>query len=67
MSKFTEEDMDGIIESKDLESCMMCGKQTPYIEICCEGRLCSPECVDSFYEMYTEILNNCDEYEEYEE
>ena len=40
---------DGLIESKEKKPCVMCGKETEFIEIYSEGRFCSEECISKFY------------------
>lgn len=54
MSKFTDKDAEeriGLLKSNKIQSCMICGNPTPYIEIYSEGRLCSKECENYFYKL----------------
>lgn len=37
------------IEADKLYSCMVCGRPTKNLDICSEGPLCSPACVDEFW------------------
>jgi hypothetical protein len=47
-----------IMKSKTLGICMQCGKLTNFIEICSEGRLCSDECENAWYDRYNKSISN---------
>ena len=51
--KFTENDLIkySLIISKEEKPCIICKENTRFIEFCCEGRLCSKECHDKFYDI----------------
>lgn len=40
-----------MMECKETQGCMICSRPTKFLEVCCEGRLCSTECSDAFYKM----------------
>lgn len=56
MQKFTDEMIDQyfLLKADDFKNCLMCKEPTQYIDICCEGRLCSVECHDEFYRKFNE-------------
>lgn len=43
---------DGLIESEEKKPCVMCGEETEFIEIYSEGRFCSEECMNKFYDEF---------------
>lgn len=42
--------IDGFLRSKENKPCAVCGKLTPFVEICTEARMCSDECMATFYD-----------------
>ena len=43
-----------VLVCKEIKPCIMCGEPTNFVEICSEGRFCSDECMDKFYERLAE-------------
>lgn len=44
---------DDVIISKTKKLCLMCGKMTDKIGVYSEGRFCSEECLEKFYEEWS--------------
>ncbi|WP_346938249.1 hypothetical protein [uncultured Clostridium sp.] len=64
MGKFTDRDVEeriGLLKSDKIQSCMICGNPTPYIEVCSEGYLCSKECENYFYGLVQKQEEYCKE------
>lgn len=55
--KFNKE-TNSIIKGKEKFPCLTCGEPTEYIEVCSETYFCSDECVEEFYKIYFEHLEN---------
>ena len=51
MPKYNDNDLrnDTLIKSKEMKECIVCGQPTYYIDYICEGRICSNECSEKFY------------------
>ena len=60
--KFQDSDLDKytLMKGKELDKCFICKEETYYIDYCCEGRLCSSECHDLFYEQLNEMVKRND-------
>ena len=60
--KFTENHVYdyGLITCDYKRPCMMCGEETEYIEWFCQGRLCSTECYEEFYQLVADN-EDCEE------
>ena len=56
--KFQDSDMKNysLIKSENLGQCFICKEETYFIDYCCEGRLCSSECHDKYYEQLMEMI-----------
>jgi len=56
--KFQDSDLDKytIMKGKELDQCFICKEETYFIDYCCEGRLCSSECHDKFYEQLMDMI-----------
>ena len=49
-------DRDDIIVGISDEKCLICGKPTPYVEICSEAHFCCQECMDKFYNAFNKTI-----------
>jgi len=60
--KFRDSDLKNysLMKSKKLDKCFVCQEGTYYIDYCCEGRVCSTECHDKFYEELTNDIKKKD-------
>lgn len=56
---FNDKDLEKyhLIKGKQLKPCMMCKKETQYIDFLSEGYVCSKECMDEFYDLVNK--NEC--------
>lgn len=43
---------------------MHCGNLTEFIDVCSEGHICSDECMDAWYKMFSEMVNSMEEGDE---
>lgn len=42
-----------VLVCDDYKPCIMCGEPSSFVEICSEGRFCSDECLEEFYEEFS--------------
>lgn len=47
---------DGVMRGKDYVECVMCHEPTRFVEIYSEGRFCSDECMDAFYDRFAKDI-----------
>lgn len=45
-----------LLISKELAPCSTCKEPTKYIDYISEGRFCSTECIDRFYDFYEQNI-----------
>jgi len=60
--KFQDSDLDKytLMKGKELGQCFICKEETYFIDYCCEGKLCSSECHDKYYEQLNEMVKRND-------
>lgn len=54
----------GVMKGSKKQACMHCGNLTEFIDVCSEGHICSDECMDAWYKMFSEMVNSMEEGDE---